>query len=231
MLPIPNNTSAELWRSPAGGRRASVLMETVLVLPILLMLLGGLFLLGDLLLGKLVVQDAGRHEAWMTDTMLEFTPTKQAFTFAEIDHVFQLGMTVSEGFRGGDGGFSGGNSWGWGRRGYARASCELPFWTAIINLQHDVMDSAGDRMEDKFDLHSEDSFFAPSFDYHRISVQAAEEIGYDMNQYSRTTNAFLLEDELIAADARFARDVAAGANPHGEKTPYSRNPLLVFLSQ
>ncbi|MCL1856629.1 MAG: hypothetical protein FWF84_03170 [Kiritimatiellaeota bacterium] len=48
-----------------AGRRGSVLMETVLVLPLYLTLLGGLFIVGDMLLGRLRLSAVERTYTWL----------------------------------------------------------------------------------------------------------------------------------------------------------------------
>ncbi len=212
-------------------RNGSILMETILVLPLLLMLFGGLFMLGDLIVETLVVQDAGRHEAWTTHAMTRFPETTDAFKFEESDYAFKLGLIYSAGLSMPEGGGSGGNAWGWGRRGYAQASANLPFWAAFIDVQQEVMDLDGERMKSAFDFHGADSLFAPAFDYHRIGDHNAESVGYDANSYRRGVPVLDLEEQLVAGDAKFARQGGPKGEAHGSRTSYSRNPLLVSLTQ
>lgn len=219
--------------SPLGAARREgvILMETLLVLPILLMLLGGMFLLGDLVLARIVLQDAGRHETWLTVSTRAYPSTRDALEYAETDHAFHLEKTESTGFMPPDGSGAGGNSWGWGRRGFARGKSELPLWTALVNTQHDVMNGDGDRMEDEFELHGEGSVFAQSFDYHRISEGYASALGYPMDSFRRSNPVIDLEEEAIAGDSKFARPGGPKGRIHGQRTPYSRNPVLMSLSQ
>lgn len=223
---------ASVAKAPHNAQRDGViLMETLLVLPLLLMLLGGMFLLGDLVLGRIVLQDAGRHEAWLTHCTRMYPSTKDSFKFAESDHVFKLTKAESKGFRPSDGGVAGGNSWGWGRSGYAAAKSELPLWTALINTQHDVMNQEGERMGSEFKMHDDDSLFAQSFDYHRIDAGDAAALGYDMNAYERSNPAIGLEETLIAGDVKFARPGALKGDAHGQRTAYQRSPSMAALAQ
>ena len=213
------------------GEAGSILMETILVLPILLMLLGGMFLMGDLALGRLVTQDAGRYEAWSTCAKVEMPESEDVFKFAETEHFFSFEKFYSTGKDFSEGKRVTGNSWGWSRLGYAVSKAELPFWTDLINLQHDVLAMDGDRMGSEFDLHEDDSIFAPSFDYHRISKEIAESVDYDKDIYARDVTAAALEETVIAGDAVFGMEDEPKGEAHGERTPYVRNPMLVGLSK
>lgn len=53
----------------------SVLMETLFVLPILLMMLGGLFVAGDVIHGRLHLQNVDRISAWSPDSRFEHGST------------------------------------------------------------------------------------------------------------------------------------------------------------
>ncbi len=48
----------------AAGERGSVLMETVIAIPLYIVLIGGMFWLGDLLLAKHKLVTADRYAAW-----------------------------------------------------------------------------------------------------------------------------------------------------------------------
>lgn len=221
-------------KDPSGspqGVDGSILMETILVLPILLMLLGAVFLLGDLALARLVTQDAGRHEAWTTDARVQFAETMDAFKFAETENYFDIEKAYSTGRDFSDERLSTGNAWGWGRMGYAVSKSELPLWSALVNTQDDVMHTGGERMESEFGIHGEDSIFAPSFDYHRISPATAEMVGYDMDVYDRTRGAAAVEETAIAGDAHFGIAGAPQGDAHGARTVYNRNPLLMGLAK
>lgn len=234
MALLPRNaasTPPAIACGQAHGGGGSILMETILVLPILLMLLGGMFLLGDLLLARIVTQDAGRHEAWTTCARVEYKETDDAFRFAEADKFFGFEKFYSTGKDYADGKKATGNSWGWGRTGYAVSKSELPLWVGLVNTQHDVMSMDGDRMEEEFELHGEDSIFAPSFDFHRIAPEIAEDAGYDMDVYNRGAEAAAVEETAIAGDAHFAIVGGPQGEAHGERTPYTRNPLLAGLAK
>lgn len=218
-------------RSQKHGEAGSILMETILVLPLLLMLLGGMFLLGDLALGRLVTQDAGRYEAWSTCAKVELPESADVFKFAETERFFGFEKFYSTGTDFSENKRATGNSWGWGRMGYAVSKSELPLWSAWVNVQHDVMSQNGDRMESEFELHGEDSIFAPSFDYHRIAPEIAESVDYDMEIYNRGAEAAEVEETVIAMDAHFAIEDEARGDAHGGRTPYARNPLLAGLAE
>ena len=227
---VPRNIGSSARKSAKDSREGSVLMETILVIPILLMLLGGLFLLGDRLLGMLVVQDAGRYVAWTTYGRREFPDARKVFRYAEEKGVFEMKRFYSVNYRHTEAATSDGNNWGWGREAYATASSDRPLWTALVDVQKTTMSTGEEPTESKAEFHGEDSLFAPSFDYHRVSESVADSLGGDSVALRRSLPTVNLQETAIAFDSRFAREPTRG-DKHGERTPYSRNPVLSALGE
>ena len=204
-------------------------METILVLPILFMLLGGLFFLGDRMLGMLVVQDAGRYVAWTTYGRRAFPDPRFSFRFAESKGVFEMGLFYSVNYRHAQGETADGNNWGWGREAYATASSDLPLWASLLDVQNAVMSMGDAPTKSKATLHEEGTLFAPAFDYHRIPEDVAASLGGDPT-LDRSAPAKDLQEFAIVFDSRFAREPTRG-DKHSPRTAYRRNPVLSVLCE
>ncbi len=148
-----------------GNERGSVLMETVLVLPILLMLFGGLFVMGDILLGRLHLLTVDRGAAWAAGSRFLHGDTN--FVSRSFAHVPKhTALVLDKAFvRSYDGGGSSDEDWfgsffddGNARRerkkslastewlevvsGHAWGRVEVPIWAAMVNT-HSVVSGGG----------------------------------------------------------------------------------------
>lgn len=122
----------------------SVLMETILVLPLLLLLFGGIFMVGDILHGRLHLLTIDRVAAWTPESRFE-TGRKDIFTSwfrhlrwhtaLDLEHAYAdwyyTGSPPSK---------SGPTGTGWldfvGGRAYSKV--EVPMWVAMANV-HNVL--------------------------------------------------------------------------------------------
>ena len=143
-------------RMPAPDRRSGViLMETVIVLPILLMLLGGLFVIGDMLMSRLAAQELDRALAWRA--VDRFGPTD--FDDSAFRHIIGAqGITAMPGLYAYEATGSGmGNRWSSVFSGRSDVNVNVPWWTAFVNVQDAVMGDPDhpDRMESSYNLNSD----------------------------------------------------------------------------
>ena len=217
-------------------------METVLVLPIYMMLLGGLFIVGDVMLGRLVLQASGRYEAWATHAKCEMEKTVSVFKYAEVEPYFHLendgadeSPPYSTGFRFTDGQRANGNMWAYARIGMTRAIVELPLWTAMFDVPRGAPSTGQDKTESKNRLHADGSTFCWGFDYHRISESDIAELGGNPDLYRRSNpctspegSSLTLQEMVIVYDSHFG-DKVSGEEPHDGRQPYKRNPILGAL--
>ena len=135
-------------------RSGSVLMETVLVLPLLVMLFGGLFVLGDILHGRLHLLTVDRAVAWSSSSRFEGGRTNlvsswfvhlgphTAFTVekavarrheGEDDDNDWLAWASPFRERGGDGKTLGSTEWLDFVSGHAEGRVDVPMWAAMVN--------------------------------------------------------------------------------------------------
>ena len=208
-------------------------MEAVIVLPIYLVLLGGLFMVGDIMRGRFVLQDSGRYEVWSTYTRFEMPDTASVFQFAEAGSAFHLERNengefspYSTGFLYEDGQKANGNMWAYARIGLTRATVELPFWTAMFDVPRNGIGQEATPSRNR--LHEDGATFCWAFDYHRISEAAIAERNGDPNVFRRSNPCASLQETSIVGDSHFGGAENA-LEPHGERKPYQRNPILTAL--
>jgi hypothetical protein len=210
-------------------------METVLVLPLYLMLLGGMFIVGDLMLGRFVLQASGRYEAWSTHARVVFPDTISVFRYAEVKPAFHLEhdengeiSPFSTGFRITGNVRANGNMWAYARIGLTRGTVEVPFWAAMVDVQRNTIDPDREATESKNRIHADGTTFAWAFDYHRISEADIAELGGNPEVFRRSNPVGKLQESSIVLDSHFCGPVN-GREPHEEQSPYQRNPLLMAL--
>lgn len=236
--------SGKFKRHGRKGRAGSVLMETVLVLPIYLMLLGGLFIVGDLMLGRFVLQASGRYEAWSTFTQVEMPDTVFVFRYAEVAPFFHLennrggnidSSPFSTGFIPADSGKAEGNMWAYARIGLTRGTVELPLWTAMFNVPRGTPSTGQDAAESKNLLHAKGTPFCWGFDYHRLSESAIALRG-DPDIYRRSNpcaspdgSGPTLQETAIVYDSHFGGEVSGDMPRTSPRKPYQRSVLLSAL--
>lgn len=135
-------------------------METLLVLPILLMLLGGLFVVGDLIMGRLLAHEMDRTLAWRANDRFSSSAFDEN-AFSHVTEFYRLrGMPGLFAFKVTDSEMN--NYWSSVFSGRSDVEAHCPWWVALINTQDAVMGdpSHPNRMEDDFKLNSVDGDFA-----------------------------------------------------------------------
>ena len=138
-------------------RSGSVLMETVIVLPILLLLLGGLFIFGDMAHGRLHLTTVDRAAAWASDNRFAEPTFKDWFGFIPkttalriervkgVEIVFDAKDTAGE--KKAKAAMLHGNRWLGFYGGYGHAKVTVPFWVGSANA-HNIL--FGGSEEDRF---------------------------------------------------------------------------------
>ena len=147
----------------ADSRRGSVLMETVIVLPILLLLFGGLFILGDMAHGRLHLTAVDRAAAWGSDnrfaepefkSWLAFVPKTTSLRIERVraDEVL-ASADDAKSEAAAKAQMLHGNSWLAFYGGYAHAKVAVPFWYGSANA-HGILfgGSEEDRFKDEYRL-------------------------------------------------------------------------------
>lgn len=209
-------------RPSSDGRSGVILMETILVLPILLMLLGGMFVAGDLMMGRLVAQEMDRSLAWRAKDRFGPSPfERDAFVHVIGPH----GITEEPGLFAFEATGSGmGNRWSSVFAGRSDVRLDLPWWVALVNTQDAVMGDPAhpDRMESSFKLNSDDAGFTKAA---RSYVFRRRE---DSNGGERSAKASGLAWLGIAGDKMAGR--AIGGATGGGHAAYNRNPNAILVS-
>ena len=148
-------------------------METILVIPLFLMLLGGMFVLGDLMMGRLLQLDLERAVAWRA--VDRFGP--DAFVNDAFKHaVGRDGVEAPPAlyaYNDDNGATRAGNSWVEFMSGRSEVTVSVPWWTAFLDVQN-VMVGDEDRFQSSFKLDSVDDAFlknARSFVFRRRFIQ------------------------------------------------------------
>lgn len=208
-------------------------METIIVLPLYLILLGGIFMVGDTMLGRFVLQVSGRYEAWATHTLVELPRTVSVFEFAEVEPAFHLGKDgesspYSTGFLIDDGSRANGNRWAYARIGRTRGTVGVPFWAAMFDVQRETIDSNSNATKRENTIHDDGATFCWAFDYHRISEADIAQLG-SPDVFRRSNPCLKLEDAAIAGDSHFCDEVRDPSPRGQDREPYQRNPLLMSL--
>ncbi len=112
----------------------SVLMETVLVLPLLLLMLGGLFILGDIAHGRLHLGTVDRAVAWSSANRFSEPSFRSWFAYVPETSALRVervrageldASTNAPALRG--------NRWLGVYAGYANARVDVPFWVGMAN--------------------------------------------------------------------------------------------------
>lgn len=238
-----------------GKKRGSILMETIVVLPIFIMLLGGMFIIGDMILGRLTMHSMDRTVAWNGGGTVYHDALES--TFAE-----SLGMDVSHGK-----GWSGvrfdksklplgyfakapleeeqlgggeedvslrGNNWIELYSG--RADCEIgvPFWMPLLNIQANMNSESDDQLlPELYKLHNDATGFPNPVGRVSVFRRRRQSIDPSFGLYrGMESSAFVGDLSGLVFDYW-------PALPHGEavvaanasSSPYTRNPLLSFIGE
>lgn len=176
----------------------SVLMETVLVLPLLLLVFGGLFVLGDVIHGRLHLSTVDRMAAWTPESRFECGHTNivaRTFRFLGLHTALILEKAYSDWYDSGDEKQLRCTEWldFTGGRAYART--EVPIWAAMANT-HNVVNGAanGESLSSTWRYHVRDGVGSPVREY----------ADFDRQYVVRRT-----PDTIVSADSDQVRTVNA----------------------
>ena len=201
-------------------------METILVLPLLLALLGGLFVVGELAMGRLASQEMDRALAWRAAD--RFGP--KPFDEDAFSHVIGAhGITEKPGLYAFEVTGSGmGNKWYSVFAGRSDVEVEVPWWINFVNAHDDVR---GDprhpsRLDSTFKLNSGDGQFNQTA---RTYVFRRRDDSDDKgNAYWRGKPTEALRWLDIVGDAMAGASVAV--QPGGRIPAYKRSELAIAVS-
>lgn len=132
---IPGNMAGRGTAVPrcARGECGSVLMEGVLVLPLYLMLLGVLFIVGDLAMGRLAMLAGERTVTWLAGDRFGHDPDPAVKALLDASSMTVEGgqavEAVLEGRRIG-------NHWLDAYLGYMVLGVHVPYWVGLANTAH-----------------------------------------------------------------------------------------------
>lgn len=119
-----------------SGERGSVLLEGVLVLPIYLMMLGCLFIMGDLARGRVNLLEAERFLTWIgVDRFAGHDPASvkgRLAAFFEDDSSEPVDVRL---FSPDGGGIVHGSHWASGVQGYGVLNVPVPYWFGAANAE------------------------------------------------------------------------------------------------
>lgn len=215
------------------GRRGSILMETILVLPLYLMLLGGMFIVGDLLMGRLLQQDMDRALAWRAVDRFAGGFDEGAFKDAIGENGVAGGEDLPElhAFNDDGGRTSIANRWLEFSSGRADVQVDTPWWANLLDVQ-DIMlgdPENPDRFQRSFKLNSVDDAFlerARSYVFRRRASSNATS-----GVWSRSSAAQDLAWIGILFDS-LAGTAISGSAPPAESVskPYRRSPFAIAVS-
>ena len=136
------------------GKAGSILAETLLVLPLFLVLLGGLFVVGDLLSGRILQHDMDRVAAWVGASLVfrgnlesVFSPELDAWTPVEDapgpklekgllpkGYFAQQPVDARPDAAGDGSGQLRGNEWIDFYEGRADVSVGVPYWASLLDI-------------------------------------------------------------------------------------------------
>lgn len=229
--PLAQSHKAARLRA-ANGRSGVILMETLLVLPILLMLLGGLFVIGDLMMGRLVAHEIDRTLAWRVKERFSYDPSRPATAFDEsaFAHISGphgirddpgLGLFAYEATGSGMG-----SRWSSVFAGRSDVQVDVPWWVNLVNVQDAVMGDPRnpDRMESSYKLNSGDdgnfSQTARAYVFRRLR----ETNGGERSGHTREFPWLGIVGDNMAGAA------VNGAWTGGRLGTYNRNPNAIVVS-
>jgi len=219
---------------PGPGVQGSVLMETVLVLPVLLLLLGGLFILGDLALGRLHLGTVDRAAAWGSGSRFSEPSFRSWFAYVpktsalEIERV-RAGEPVTT-----NGVSLRGNRWLGFYAGYAHGKVAVPFWIGMANARNIMVSGPEeDRFREEWKLFSDtdgdgvsryrDS--ARSFVVHRRSGLGGT------NAWNRTLPVKDLSWLDVAGDSWCGGVESAGLSGRPAGNGFRRHPYALLVGE
>lgn len=235
-------------RSSAG----SVLLETLFVLPILLLLFGGLFVLGDLAHSRLHLEAVDRGAAWGSNSRFSEPVFREWFRYAAQTSALRLervksgrprAVTHERGSQGEERArldMPRGNHWLGFYAGYAHAKASIPFWVGMANAHSTLFGGPEeDRFADERRLHvyEEDvpGTDIKAGDYREFgrafAVHRAPGVSGASNVWSRHVPAQNLAWQAVVGDRWCGTDVSSGVSPHAPGSSFRRHPIALFLGE
>ena len=219
----------------ARGERGSVLMEGVLVLPLYLMLLGALFIVGDLAMGRLALLAGERAVTWLAGDRFGNDPDPAVQAAMDVSSMTLEGGEAVEAVRGEK---RIGNHWLDAYQGYIVLGVHVPYWVELANADHGTRPREG---AGNGELPFRDGYVLPDEDtgggnryWRSCVVRRLEDAG---EAYDRSASAVQLlanvernvvgEPWVVGGEAGY-HDLREPAGPSDVK-PYSRiNDFVLF---
>lgn len=243
-------------RRAVHSRIGSVLMETLLVLPLLLMLLGGLFILGDILLARLVSHDMDRTAAWVGGGTVYRGDLEKSFGFAlGLDAGTAFGWSglrldksrlspsgyfakqpkdPSDSGNGGGGGIHG-NAWIDFYAGRADTEIGVPFWVPLLDVQENTIPHADgtppERTASLWKLHTDTTGFPDPAGRVALFRRRRQSIAPSFAWYRGKPAAGLdLAGALFDAWPGVGQPKVVEAAAEADE-PYRRHPVAVIIGE
>ena len=217
-------------------RTGSVLMETVLVLPVLLLLFGGLFVLGDLALGRLHLGVADRAVSWASAnrfaepsfrSWFAYVPGTSALRLERVRAGEPAALTNGVSLRG--------NRWLGFYAGYANGEVDVPFWIGMANA-HNVLVSGPkeDRLRENWKLFPDEDEGGGETRYRDSArsfvVHRRPGIG-GTNAWNRTLPVKDLSWLDVVGDSWCGGVEAAGLSGKPAGTGFRRHPYALLVGE
>lgn len=237
--------------SSAPLRSGSVLMETLLVLPVLLLVFGGLFILGDMAHARMHLGLVDRAAAWSAGGRFAEPSFREWFAYVgqtsalrpEYVKAGQPRAATHE--RGSEGeerarlDMPRGNHWLGFHAGYAHAKAAIPFWVGMANAHSTVFGGPEEERfadERRFYVYDRDvkeagrsagdyREFGRAFAVHRIPVDEGT------GTWSRAAPAVNLAWQSVVGDRWCGTDVSSGIDASAPGVAFRRHPLALFLGE
>ena len=233
-------------------RSGSVLMETVIVLPILLLVIGGLFILGDMAHGRLHLTAIDRAAAWGSANRFYEPQFKSWFGFVPKTTALRIERVKSDeiladfrdtkGERAAKESMLHGNGWLGFYGGYGHAKVAVPFWYGSANA-HSIMFGGPEeeRFKEEYRL----------FTYSEADVEGAEgkKKAGDYREFGRSfvlhrrpmargTNVFDRTSEVkdlawltIVGDSWCGSGASLGLNGRAAGRNFHRHPYAILVGE
>lgn len=234
-----------------GPRNGSILMETVLVLPILLLVFGGLFIVGDIAHGRLHLTTIDRAAAWESGNRFSEPKFKDWFAFVPKTASLRIERVKAElvmaeardtkGERKAKEGMLHGNNWLGFYGGYGHAKVTVPFWYGSANAHNLLFGGLKkDRFKEEYRLftYSEEDVegskdkksgdyreFGRSFVVHRSQMPGGT------NVFNRVAAAKDLAWLTITGDSWCGTGVSLGLNGKAAGRNFHRHPYALIVGE
>jgi len=186
-------------RGLANNHSGSVLMETVLVLPLYLLLLGGLFIVGDIMLARFHLSAVERTYAWRGSSRVPGEPLRAPLLEMMPDRHLVENESKSAVVKHAGGVNNVANRFLHFVYANAKAVVKVPFWIGMANTQQTINpnDTGAPQFVDEYELHN-GAVFGRSYVVVRRALNPGDRD--EMTYYDRTQKAEKLYYDSIRAD-------------------------------